>query len=213
MNVALHHKLLKLKSDVPPGEAEAWRVERFTVSKSDASFFNLRCAINPARGDRSILPGKYTKLSYYNQVIMSDTPAEKRDHLNYILEAKGDVLVTGLGLGWVIEGLFLNPKVKTVTVIEKELDVLHLVGNHLQKKYSKKLNIICGDAFCPPLPITAKFDCIWHDIWETICGDNWPEIKELRRIYRKYCKIIYQSSWCWKQVRKLAREDKRYETM
>src|SRR3990167_8481675 len=66
--------------DVPEGASGVWRVERFTVSDDDIRLFNLRCAFQPGGGRWMIKPGTYTRLTCGSQLVMSDTPAEKRDH-------------------------------------------------------------------------------------------------------------------------------------
>src|ERR1039458_6314079 len=109
------------KVDVPEGTSGSWKVERFTVSKKDAEWFNLRNAIS-GRGEnvgRDIEPGAYTKLVSGGNIVMSDTPAEMRDHQSPILHAKDHCLINGLGLGMIANAMLLKPEVLTVTVIEK----------------------------------------------------------------------------------------------
>ena len=54
----------------------------------------------------------------------------------------GHVLCAGLGLGLIVHALNDNPRVKQITVIEREQDVIDLISPHLPKK---KLTILHGD--------------------------------------------------------------------
>src|ERR1039458_3992636 len=86
---------------VPEGELDGLRVERFTVEEH--SIKNLRLAM---RGARQTRPGTYTKLTGDGTLWMSDTDAEKRDHMEAVrvIQRPGTnrVLINGLGLGMVL---------------------------------------------------------------------------------------------------------------
>jgi hypothetical protein len=97
----------RYKVDIPEAKFGRHSVEKFTVGKEDAELANMR-SLYSGYGGRTITPGTYTRLmrggSIFPVVVMSDTPAEIRDHLGIIDEARrrgGDVLVLGLGLGMV----------------------------------------------------------------------------------------------------------------
>lgn len=196
----LYDKLLKIKSTVPSGVNGDWAVTKFEVSKREACFHNLRCAINCSH--REIEPGKYTKLTHCNSVIMSDTPAEIYDHLWFMYEARGDVLVNGLGLGLVTEGLMLNPNVSHLTVVEIAPEVIQLVGDYLKGKHNSRLSVINADAFEWKPPKGKIYDSVWHDIWPAICGDYYNDTKRLHRKYARRTK--YQDSWCREKIKRRA---------
>lgn len=71
---------------------------------------------------------------------------------------EGHVLVAGLGLGLIVYALAANPKVKSITVIEREPDVIELVGHHLPK-----CKIVCADwdKYKP----RKKFDGVFFDLF------------------------------------------------
>lgn len=52
----------------------------------------------------------------------------------------------------------------------------------------EKVKIICGDVFTPQdyLAQGTKFDRLYFDIWDTICADNYPQMKDLNVKWRKY---------------------------
>src|SRR3954469_21638435 len=109
------------KVTVPEGQCGLWRVERFIVDEKGALTHNLiaaRDALMTRRLPRSIIPGEYTRLWCDGEVIMSDTPAEMREHLPIVRAARGHVLINGLGLGMVVAACLNKPEVEHVTVVE-----------------------------------------------------------------------------------------------
>lgn len=62
------------------------------------------------------------------EVVMEDSQRELRKHLPIWLKAKGDVLVTGLGLGCVVRGLLANPFVRNIDVVEIDAQILDKIG-------------------------------------------------------------------------------------
>ena len=181
--------------DIPEGESGNWKIEQFTVSEDQAKFDNMRSAFHGSR--RYVRSGTYTRLVRGRAVIMSDTVDEVGDMLEPIREAKnrgGDVLINGLGLGVVVNGMLQNENVGTVTVIELSQDVIDLVGKYWLSKYPNKLNIIQGDALTWSAPKGKKYSVVWHDIWDNICTDNLEQMKKLHRRYGK--RSEWQGSWC-----------------
>lgn len=129
--------------------------------------------------------GNYTQLFRWTEetlhkigeLVMHDFPDELNTHLNFMLKAHGEVLITGLGLGCVARGCLENPNVKAITVIERDKDVLKLVLPHCFPNHRERVTIIEDDAIewakrNVRLGFADKFDCAWHDIW------NDPDKKE-----------------------------------
>ena len=184
----------KFKVNVPEGKVGNWEIKRFEVSKREAKFSQLRAILNPLRGDRSVEVGMYTRLTCNGTVVMSDTPAEIRDHLAPIRCAKGKVLINGLGLGVLLNAVLQKPEVEEVIVIELSPEVIELVGDHYIKKANGRLTIIQADALTWKPPKGVRYQMVWHDIWDAICADNLPEIHQLHRRYGRRCD--WQWSWC-----------------
>lgn len=178
---------------VPEGRAGDYRVERFTVSTRDAEFENLRAAIGGSA--RPIAPGTYTRLMRGGHVLMSDTPSERRDHLPFVRQAHGDVLINGLGLGMCVNAVLGKPDVRSITVVEMAEEVIGLVWDHYANRADgKQLKIVRADALTWTPPKGARYDAVWHDIWADICVGNKPEYT---RLHRKYaCRTAWQGSWC-----------------
>ena len=93
---------------------------------------------------------------------MWDTEQEKELQKELANEAHGDVLVAGYGFGLLSEYLLQNPKVKSVTTIEKYEEVIEKM-----KEFGKiHGEIIIGDYY--GLLGDRKYDCIIGDIWPDI---------------------------------------------
>lgn len=117
--------------DIPEGELNGMRVERFEVAKDNIR--NFRASLE-ARGTK---PGIYTKLTGDGKFWMSDTDAEKKDHMTALREIyfqKAErVLINGLGLGMVLKAALSFNHVLHVDVVEKDERVIKLVGPHYQR--------------------------------------------------------------------------------
>ncbi len=182
------------KVNIPEGTSGIWSVKRFTVTPEDENMERIRSTFSFSSRGRYTPEGEYTKLSRNGHIIMSDTPDEIKDHYSMIIEAKGHILINGLGLGVVLQGCLDKPEVTHATVIEQSQDVINLVGKYYQDKYGDRLTIINEDAFTYKPPKGTKYGSVWHDIWDNICEDNLPEMKTLHRKYGRYAE--WQGSWC-----------------
>jgi len=120
--------------------------------------------------------------SSWDSLWMSDTQMERATNHDIVRQARGDVLIIGLGLGMVPYALCRKPEVTSVTVLELEPEVIALVAPHVTHK---KLRVICADGRQPPLR-GRLFDTIYLDIWTNISSDNWKDMKPLLALYRKF---------------------------
>ena len=186
------------KVDVPEGESGNWQVARFEVTKKDAELHNLRESF---RNGRFISPGTYTRLTRNGYLVMSDTPAELRDHSKVVRVTRQSyrseshsVLINGLGLGVVLQAILDDPSIEYLTVIEKSTDVIKLVAPHWEARYGDRLAVIHADAFKWQPPKWERYCVVWHDIWDNITSDNLPEMHRLHRKYGRRCD--WQGSWC-----------------
>lgn len=186
--------------DLPSGEKGKWKIEKFEVTKKQADLENLRASIGTS--SRRIHPGIYTRLMRNGQVVMSDTPEEKRDHLQFVAKAHGHVLINGLGLGMCVVACLRKKEVTRVTVVELDQDVIDLVAPTLFARWGgdsgnlsdARLQIIKDDCLTRKWDREEWWHCVWHDIWDNICGDNWESMKLLHRKFGHKCGM--QDSWC-----------------
>lgn len=186
--------IMEYKVDVPEGRWDPWSVERFQVDEAGANRHNLYEKIHHTF--RMIEPGTYTKLVRNGTIVMSDTPSEIYDHLDAIRNAKGHVLIAGLGLGMVTGACLKSQAVERVTVIEKSPVVIHLVAGHYKKLYGDRLEIVESDIMDYKAPKGLKYGSCWFDIWDHICSDNLEPMKALKARYGR------KSEWvgCWAEA-------------
>lgn len=196
----------KIECRVPDIVGENWDIETFTVDPT-----SLQSAIhNFSSPGRGCPGGTYKRLMYkgggWSDCMMSNTPAEIRDHYEFLMEAKGHVLINGLGLGIILEALLTDDDVTKITVIEKDEEIIKLVTPHFENE--EKLEIIHADAFDYQPPRGIKYDCVWHDIWLNITSDNLPEMIKLHRKYGRRSK--WQGSWARAECQRAKREEDKY---
>ena len=154
----------------------------------------------------------YTKLSDKNGVWMSNTPMETVSNQNFINKANGDVLIFGLGIGLIVFPLLNCDDVKSITIVEKEQELINMVGKHI---VSDKVTILLGDADTMEFDKGIKFDTIYFDIWQDISSDNYEHIVALHKRYRKNLNTKnprkFIDSWLKKHVKSKHLKYKREE--
>lgn len=152
------------------------RVQRFTVNKDYAKFFNIR-----NYGRDAIKEGDYVKLYVGNELMMSDTPMERTTNSEFVRKANGRVLIAGLGVGLIVNAILEKTEVTEVIVVEKYDDVISIVA---PKFNNNTLKIIHSDIFDYKPLKSEKFDTIYFDIWPDICTDNLEQIKLLHNRFK-----------------------------
>jgi len=183
--------------DVQEGKSGDWSVEVFEVSQEDAEFETMRSMFSYS--SRMIKAGTYKRLKRNGTVVMSNTPVEISDFQRFVRRATGSVLVNGLGLGVLLKALLGKEEITDITVVEKSEDVIRLVAPYYS---DDRLTIINADSFEYKPEKGKRYNAVWHDIWDYICGDNYTEMKTLHRKYGRRCD--YQESWCREQCKRNA---------
>lgn len=188
---------------LPESPRSSARIEHFTVTQRDSDFTKVRAAAG--HPGEYVPPGSYVKLLVDGQLVMSDTLFERETNERFVREARGDVLVAGLGIGLILRPILPRPYVRSVTVVEKENDVITLVGPYLTRHLagSNKLAFIHGDINTWTPPQGMKYDTIYFDIWPTICSDHWPEMRKLRTRFRsRLRKGGWMGAWCEEEMKR-----------
>lgn len=178
------------KVTIPEGQIGPWKIQRFEISNFEATLFSIKAMHSPLKRGR-ILPGTYTKLVHDRRgIVMSDTPDEMLDHVEFVRHATGHVMIAGLGIGMVLRAVLAKPDVTRVTVVEMDADVIKLVSPHYQ---NDRITIIHSSIFDFKVPKGTRYDAVWLDIWDTIGGDNLPEMTKLKRRFSRH------TNWlgCW----------------
>ena len=154
------------------GKIGEFKLDKFEITQENRSF---RC---------DIPTGRYVRLMDKYDCVMSNTSMEKRTNREIIDMANGDVFIAGLGIGLIVLPIQDKDNVKSITILEKYLEVIELVGKQLP--LNEKVKIIHGDVFEYELLKGTKFDTIYFDIWNYINLDVYEEMKLLKKKYRKY---------------------------
>jgi len=95
---------------------------------------------------------------------MSDCPQEIWSQKEIVDRAFGDVLVGGLGLGYIAKAINDSDAVRSVTVVERSKDVIKLVWKHLDVS---KVRLVEDDLFkyLKRVKNKRRFDWAFYDIW------------------------------------------------
>ncbi|MGL5978634.1 MAG: hypothetical protein ACRCZJ_06555 [Erysipelotrichaceae bacterium] len=115
-------------------------------------------------------PYEATVLLQDDEVWMLDVPSEANTIDPFAAKAQGDVLCFGLGIGYFIYMAALNPKVTSITVVEKSKEVIAMFQQDILPQFPAglKLNIIEGDAFAYFNQATlSNYDYTFVDIWRS----------------------------------------------
>ena len=111
----------------------------------------------------------YLALTEGNNIWMSLNPNEIETMKPYINKAKGNVLVLGLGMGYVPFMLSLKNCVKSITIIEKDQEIINLFNELIYPSFvnKEKIKIIKGDAieFARKNQKEGTYDYIFADLW------------------------------------------------
>ena len=114
---------------------------------------------------------------------MSDTPMEYETTKNSIELAKGDVLECGIGIGLFTYYASKKNKVRSITIVEKEKDIIDLVYPVIK---NRKTNVIESEALSFIKNTEKKFDTIHIDIWSDILP--YKELDPILKLAKKKLK-------------------------
>ncbi len=141
--------------------------------------------------------GCFNEKFYYPSIIQKDLiwmsiiPHEINTMNEPINNARGNVLVIGLGLGYFSYMVSNKKCVKSVTIVEKDEKVINIFNKYLLDKFEnkKKIKIIHDDAFiylknCP------HYDYVFIDIYHNV-GDGFSLYLKLK----KYEKLNYADKY------------------
>ncbi len=113
-------------------------------------------------------PFSYLALCEGNNIWMSLNPNEIETMKPFINKGHGNVLVLGLGMGYVPFMMALKDEVKHITIIEKDQNIINLFNNLLFPHFinKNKITIIRDDAISY-VSKNNKYDYIFADLWHT----------------------------------------------
>lgn len=150
----------RVPETVPSGTFGPWKISRHFVADTLArGFFGFRPYNYMTILSRMTMATMHER---DGEVVMEDSPRELRRHLPILLAARGNILVSGLGLGCVVRGLLSKPAVRHIDVVEIDSHILHHVGQEFQ---NKRVTLHHGNAETIPWPDGKRWDFAWHDVW------------------------------------------------
>ena len=128
-------------------------------------------------------------------VWMSTDPNEINTMKSSIEDASGDVLAFGLGLGYFPIMCAVKPNVRSVTIIEKDRNIIDIFNKHILPlfEYKDKIKIICDDAYDYINKTDLNnFNYLFIDIWHN-AEDGLPLYLKFRRLLKR--ETIKTSYW------------------
>lgn len=127
----------------------------------------------------------YLALTEGNNIWMSLNPNEIETMKPYINKARGNVLVLGLGMGYVPFMLSLKNCIKSITIIERDQEIINLFNELIYPSFpnKEKIKIIKGDAveYARKAQKEATPDYVFADLWHDP-EDGLPLFVSLKRI-------------------------------
>ena len=121
--------------------------------------------------------------------IMKDNLAEYHTHKWLWDNATGDILVAGLGIGFLNKELIDNHNFNSVTIIENSQDVIDLVWPYCSK--DSRFTLIKEDIETWNIPIGSQWDIGWFDSW--VAGNPLSYtgyMSAMKYKYESYCDKI-----------------------
>lgn len=184
------------------------KIIKFSLNEDDIKLYNLRSILN-SESFMIMRQDTFVKLYVDGVLMMSDTDMEKRSNIEFIKNAKGDIMIAGLGIGLIIDNLrkkIQNKEVTSITVYEKYQDVIDLIG---PKFKDLPIKIICKDILEYRPSKEEKYDTIYFDIWPDINIDNLIEIRMLHNRWKNHKKT--KDSWMNSWMKEFLQRRKRSE--
>lgn len=139
--------------------------------------------------------GKYVRLCKNGNIMATNTPVERISHMPFVRNAHGDVLIAGLGIGYLIDMLkdrqFNN--IKTITVIELYKEVIDLVIDSLPID----IDIVIINHDIKTFKPTQHYDTIYFDIWQNYNEEIYRS--EMQLLMKKFNGNLRENGWigCW----------------
>lgn len=193
---------VEMASVLTPGTSGNVALDHFEITKDTWQGF----------GVEHTRPVRYARLKVNGAVMMSDTDMELRTNVGAVQAARGDVLIGGLGLGAIVLPIVRKPEVRSVTVVEKNKDVIALVEDQIRRQMTGNQSagflVWHGDihTWRPYKKNVCKFDYIYFDIWPELCTDHVDEMVKLHRAFQPYLRKGGKvTSWEYEHLRDLKR--------
>ena len=142
---------------------------------------------------------KYLAVIKDDVVWMSTDPNEINTMDSSIKKAKGNVLAFGLGLGYFPIMCASKKEVTSVTIVEKDPEIIKIFKKHILPlfEYKEKIHIIEDDAFRYAKGDLSRYDYLFIDIWHNP-EDGLPMYLKFKKILKG--KKIATDYWLEKSI-------------
>ena len=144
---------------------KSFRWQRATLSTAQNTKRGQICFTKPIQMPILTTPGNLDK------PWMSLSPLEIFTQRPAIRKAKGDVLMGGLGMGWLARRVAEKKGVNKVTVVEQNKDVAEFFGKMLSDL--DNVEILVDDAYLYAEAQVHDYDAILFDIWKSYCESSY----------------------------------------
>ena len=129
-----------------------------------------------------------TSLFYNGGEIMTDRELEAATHGKvYDANLFGNVLIGGLGIGFINQFLILNQNITSVVILEKFAEVMELTWPYCKRDNRFELIIADAETWQPD----RHFNFAWFDSWiqhNPLSLDEYTEL--MRERYSSHCDVI-----------------------
>jgi hypothetical protein len=179
---------------IPDGESGDYKIQSCTTTTGEQSWLTYVDFKGLTGGPYTVLYRKYSGSWGTNWInIMQDTEAEYTEHDWLISRMSGDILIGGLGIGMINIPLLASDDVTSVTIVEKEQDVIDLVWDDCAK--DDRFTVVCADINTWEIPEGSSWDAAWFDTWLT---HEEPLATYQTRLTNKYSPYVSElNGWEW----------------
>lgn len=157
--------------DIPDGKVGNFEVRHVYREKGEVfQLANFRCQMFGGQKDEIVTydhETRWHKLLECGSRWTSDFPCEQKQQYAAVKDFKGSVLVGGLGLGVVLHALANNPRVTEIIVVEKSIEVIDLVWNHIRTDKMDVRNEDLFDCLRNHDHEMVGYDFGFYDIWQS----------------------------------------------
>lgn len=179
--------------------------DRYVISKTilkDSDLEMIKNNWNDYRNEKylsSLTIGKEYVFLFDKSIgktMMSNHEFETLTNQKFLDNAKGDILIFGLGIGLIVFPLLNEDDVNSITIVEVDSGLIDEVFPIIIKNDPKsKVNVYLSNAF--EFETDMMFDTIYFDIWSDINQQSFSEMKFLSERFIKNLKPGgWMDSWC-----------------
>lgn len=176
----------RIKISLPDNTIGDWCIHNYSCSLMDI-FNHFSPGTSKSHiGDEDFL--EYTVLSHKDfGLVMVDSHKEFKEHELLWNNAKGNILIGGLGVGMVNEKLINMPNINSITIVEKSEEVIELVWPYCKK--DERFTLVQADIDAWSVPSNSYWDYAWFDTWlSTVNVELGEYSRALVEKYSIFCK-------------------------